>query len=40
MMQSNQAEFLQTVVVAAPAALNSQFDGTLATPNASNFATT
>jgi hypothetical protein len=40
MMQSNQAEFLQTVVVAAPAALNSQFDATLGTANASNFATT
>jgi hypothetical protein len=40
MMQSSQPEFLQTVVVAAPAAVNSQFDSTLGTANASNFATT
>ncbi len=40
MMQSNQAEFLQTVVVAAPEGLNTQFDSTLSTANASNFATT
>jgi len=40
MMQSNSSEFLQTVVVAAPEAINGQFDSTLGTANASNFATT
>lgn len=40
-MQSSQKEFLHTVVVAAPASANSQFDATVApTANASNFATT
>ena len=38
MMQSNQAEFLQTVVVAAPAASGSPFDSDIS-PNNNNFAT-
>ena len=37
MMQSNQAEFLQTAVVAAPFQLNGQFDVTPATANTGSF---
>jgi hypothetical protein len=38
MMQSNQAEFLQTVVVAAPAVAQGHFDGTTTPVLANNFA--
>jgi len=38
MMQSNQSEFLQTVVVAAPAVAGSPFDSDIS-PNNNNFAT-
>jgi cytochrome b561 len=37
MMQSNQAEFLQTAVVAAPFAADGQFDNTQTTANQGSF---